>query len=257
MPTPIPTLTPSNVSYLPCLKKFHTLAVLKQYPDQRVQSSALNFGNALHDVLADVYRPIAGQPPPPHLDRLPLLTRAAFLRRPYRTGEDREQERARGERMVRRYVDEDEEGPETLAVEHSGTFPVTIGGEVAFHISGRLDRVLVRGSAPDTLVSRDYKFGARLLPIPQVWIILALCKMLYPGYKSYALELEAIMEDGVERVTYRSADVKGMMCLVADGVKRYRQAAEYPAEPGEGCAYCPLAQTCQPRVAVDAALLDF
>ncbi len=254
---PIPTLTPSNAAYLQCLKKFDTLAVRKQYPARRASSSALQFGNALHAILADVYRPVASGPAPPHLHRLPLLTRAAFLRQPYQTEEDREYERARGERLARRYVDEDEEGPDTLAVEYGGTFPITIGGEVAFRISGRLDRFLVRAQAPDILVARDYKLGTRPPLMPQVWVNLVLCKLLYPGYKSYMLEVDAITDEGVERITYRSKDVKGMIGLVADGVRRYRQAAEYPAEPGECCTHCPLVQLCQPHGAVDVAVLDF
>ena len=252
-----PTITPSNAKYLDCLKKYHTLSVLKQYPGTRAQSPALVYGEAVHDVLRGVYKPNPTRPAP-HMRQLQQLIQAAFLRQPYRQDADREWDMRRCERLVRRYVEQDEDATYTLAVEQQAARMICVD-DLRYRLSARLDRLIVRPHQPEIMVVRDYKVGSsRSLEEYQCLINLAVAKILMPGYQAYTLEIDVLCdEEGVQRTVYHSRQYKGMIQLLHDRVRRYTDAMAYPAEPGSACVYCPLLATCQPETEIDGNTLDF
>jgi len=251
------TVTPSNVSQLACLHKFNELAVNKRYPPRVETGGNLRFSNILHDAMKRLYDPSGG---PPNPGRIALYVQAAMMRHGgnYEDEASRAYDVAKAETILRTYFEQDEDSGYTLGVEVSGVFPIQTQ-DLTFSLSARLDRVLCRPESPDTLIARDYKIRQTYLQPEQVFVNLAVLRCLYPGYRSYVLEVDGIgsAEIGVDRMVYRSRQLKGVIHLLSDQVRRYANATSYPAEPGEHCMHCPLLPSCQQHEVVGAAELDF
>ncbi len=222
------TLTPSNATWLAtCAKRFDRLAVKKQYPAVRSQrSSVLSFSSACHQILRHLYDPLTPGPLP-HSQNLATYVRMAFLQQHFYNKDEaaRELDMHRAHRIISRYLDEDEDANCTTAVELSGNFPIELSpGKVAFHVSARLDRILIRPDAPDTLIVRDYKVASSLRPLDpiQIFINLAVAKLAHQSaFKYHVLELTNLTDDGFETTTYHSRDLKGIHKHVAALVQRY------------------------------------
>lgn len=236
------TVTPSNVPYLSCLRKAHELMVMKRFPGLKETSPALRFGNVLHAVMRHVYDPNRGTPP--HIQYLDTYIRAALLEQPYEDEESKRHDAKRAERLVRLYADDDEDSEATVSVEQGGTFPILVGGETVYYIRARPDRILIRPEQNDVVVCRDYKTSNRCPSPEQIFINLAVCKGLYPGYRAYRLEQDAITDEGVQRTIFTSAEVRGVVRLLSEKVRRFTCATEFPAEPADGCAYCQAKAGC-------------
>ena len=168
-------------------------------------------------------------------------------------------------RLISRYMEEDEDAEATTAVELSGNFPVEISGTTGFHISARLDRIIVRPSSPEVLIVRDYKVASSLRPLDPIQIYLNLCvaKLAHKGaFKRYVLELVNLTDDCVETTEYHSANLKGVHKHVVSLVHRYESATEHPATRSETLPVLPLAgenakQTAQRFPTTDIAFDDY
>ena len=188
--------------------------------------------------------------PTPRRDNLTTYVRMAFLQQHFynRDEEAREIDMHRCHRLISRYMEEDEDAEATTAVELSGNFPVEISGTTGFHISARLDRIIVRPSSPEVLIVRDYKVASSLRPLDPIQIYLNLCvaKLAHKGaFKRYVLELVNLTDDCVETTEYHSANLKGVHKHVVSLVQRYESATEHPATRSENCQFCPWLEECK------------
>ena len=255
---PVLSVTPSNCLYLGCLRKANELIVYKRYSGLRKQGGALVFSSGLHRALRDVYDPQNG--PPPNLQNLAGYIRAAFLRQPYPDAAAREHDVCRAAKIIAEYVDADDDAAYTIAVERTGIYQVR-AGDLIYELHARLDRALVRPSEPDVLVVRDYKIGRLSLEPEQVTINLDVAKMLWPHFRAYCLEVDGLVDGGeTERLVYHSRECKGIISSsITPRVRRFAQATEMLAEPGEACMYCGAKQGCpaHTQAPIDAASLDF
>lgn len=252
-------ITPSNVLFLGCLRKFHVLVAEKEaYRENRPIVPIMRFSTAVHAVLKEIYSP--GRGVPPHLANLDAYLHFAFAPQPYTDEQERASDIQRARKMILSYVDQDEDSEGTLAVEKIiRTQTKTLNG-TAYTCSTRLDRVLVRPDRPGTVVVRDYKMGRSVFLHPlQIFLYLAAAKSEYDDRgREFVLEIDAVSEEGVHRATYSSQHLTGVIHELGRLVARYAAATNYPAEPSdEQCLFCPLKPTCQPDRFVDAHTLDF
>jgi len=249
----LPRLTPSSVTDLDCPKRFHTLRVLHQWPPRphTTVNIGTEFGIALHAVLRHVFDP--RHAPLPKLDHLDAWTRSAFFARNYPDTELREKEIARCIEVARTYALNDDDAPFTIDVERQGEFPIAVNGTPLFLLSAKLDRVLVRPNEK-VLTIRDYKTSRRYRNLEEAFFMLWAAKLLYPNYKSFALELDWIDEQGdVKREVIHGKDLRGMhKPLIEKAVRLFTLLAEgeHHAEPGEACFGCLLRKECQPQIEV-------
>lgn len=244
---PLPRITPSNINDLECAKKFHTLRELGHWPF-RTANYATKFGLAFHQVLKNVYDPSNGSLS--NLDRLEFFVKQALFSVRYADPAARADDIAKCMAMIRTYIgnDDEEDILGTIAVEQFGSFTLYNKNMPICIISARLDRVIVRESDPATLVIRDCKTSRPKTDLKEAFIQLWVAKTLYPDYKKFTLELDWIDSDGrVDRDVIHSSDLKGVRFPTISKVLAYASRADYPAEPGEACSYCPLRSECQPQ----------
>lgn len=248
----IPKITPSSVGDLNCSKRFWALRVLGQWPPREPNAWACGaFGQAVHEVLAEVYNPRHQQRP--NLNALEIASRKAFARHRYADAEQEATHRHRCERMVCGYVEQDdpEDAEGTIKVEHPIEKPIHLPNGTSFVVSGRLDRVIVRASQPNTLLIRDYKTTKPRLDLDHAFMSLWLAKLEWPQFDRYELQYDWLDEGGrVERDTVTAARVKGLYAPLVARIEQVLGAHEHPAEPCDGCVFCPLRAECQPQVSI-------
>jgi len=252
--TILPRITPSNVGDLECLKKFHTLRVLGEWPPRNGTNpnTAAQFGNAVHAVLKNVYDPRNGTPP--NLDRLDIYVKQAFYANRYDNPTQRQEDMVRCSQVVKHYVKNDdlEDAIDTIDVEHFGEFVIDHDGKPLFRVSAKLDRLIVRQSNVDQLVVRDYKLGKPSIDLKQAFVTLFVAKLEYPQFKSYSLEYDWIGADGeVSRDVINTYVVNGQYSLLVRQILRVLETEKYLAEPGDVCNYCPLQPDCMPDLHVE------
>lgn len=256
------TISPSTIAYTQCALKFDRLVRQRKFARSGATSPVMRYATAVHSALRMLYDPALGTPA--HTGQLDFALRTAFAGQPtYQSDEDRQYDIRRARRLLLRYLDEDEDdAPCTIAVERQCSYPVRVEGAVLFEATARLDRLLVRPSAPDTLVCRDYKVSSsRPLDIEAVWLNLASARAQFreAGYKHWTLEVENLTDDGTERCTYHSADLKGVVTLVVERVQRHLGATEVIPTPCEACHFCQVKPECpaHANAIVDVADMDF
>lgn len=244
---PIITISPSSAPWLECLSRFHKLAVLKQYPEDKKQKShVLRFGDLVHAVLKDLYDP---QKPGelPHVDGLEAYLHLAVLRSGFEGG-DREFALEKTRRLLDVYLKQQdmEDAAATVGVEVNGIYTVTKGDEVQYQLSARLDRILVFGGGA-RIVGIDYKTGAgsKLPPVSGVLVNLCALKAARPGAGSYEFRIESLSDSGVETTTFHGRDFRGQVAALSAQVQKYLAAEEYTPSPNEGCIFCPLRSGCK------------
>jgi hypothetical protein len=249
----LPVLSPSSVADLDCAKKFHALRVERRWPE-RPFHLGMEFGIGFHAIMRQVYDP--RHRPLPNIDHLDAWARAAFFQRRYPDLGLRDQEMSRCVRAVKNYATNDDDAEYTLATEVTGEFPISVRGQPFFKLSSRIDRLLVRPGNRKCLIARDYKCGKPYHSLEEAFILLWTVKLLYPAYREFVLEFDWVDDEGhlVERDTITGPSLKGMYALVRDkAIRVFSLLArnEHPAEPGEGCQFCPLRPECQPHLTVD------
>jgi hypothetical protein len=251
-----PTISPSNVEWLSCHKRFHTLATLRKYKDEKGKPPVLKFASMIHKCLAQLYDPaMAGDRP--HADQLDAILNGELMQAGYKDAEDREFARDKARRLLRAYLRQQDahDAAATVAVERTGYFHVRVKGQVLYSLTARIDRILALG---DTAVALDYKTGQALPSSEMCFVNTAILKALMPGFANYEFWCETISDEGADRTVYRGAEMKGMVHLVTKRVQRYLAVSEYVAEPYHGCRFCPLNEECQgEHNTVDEDDLDF
>lgn len=239
------TITPTSAPWLSeCLKRFDTLHVRRDYPGMRAPSPVLRFANLVHACQRDLYDP---KRPGllPHEDDLDTILRLAALRGGYKDEVDRAYDTDRARKLCRVYLDQADvmESEATIGVEVAGTFPILVGGQPLYALSARLDRVLCLPGGK--IAGIDYKIGSRLPPISGILINLAALKAAHPNATAYEFWIESLSDGGVERTIFKGEEFRGAIKTLTAQVRRYLTAESYPAEPGEGCLWCPLRPGCQ------------
>lgn len=243
----LPILSPTTVPDTICQKKFWTLRVLKRWPP-RPPLSFSGFGKAFHAIMKGVYDP--QDAPLPNMRDLDGLAKTAFWSTRYTDPAAREEDKARCIRMVRGYVEQDDEldALGTIAVEELGEFDFDRDGGILFRLSARPDRLIVRTDEPAHLYVRDYKTSRPKIDLEEAAISLWVAKLLYPDFKQYTMQFDWVDEGGrVDRDTIETCDVRGVLPRVMRRFLRILDSPDHPAEPGEACFFCALKPTCQPQ----------
>jgi hypothetical protein len=252
------TISPSTIAWLlGCYHKFDRLAVQRQYPSVKGNQPFLNFGSAIHDVLARLYTQPQG---PHHLDDFYLHLRGAFARQPYPDEASRQHDIERADRLIRAYLNQMDDEPCTiLGVERSANFPVKNGETVIYRVAARHDLLLVRTFEPNTLIVRDWKVSgaSKSLTVEQQWINLVAARWAFPQYSTLILEIDSLNDDtGCNRVIYKAADLKGVHRRVTERVLEYLRDQEHKPTPGQECQWCPLQDQCVGMSGMDWQTLD-
>lgn len=243
--TVVPRITPSSANDLECPKKYKTLRIDKNWPMREPMDSVAH-GIAVHDVLRQVYATrVGGQPNLAHVE---ALTRTAVYRGRYSDRQDRQEAVQRVIAAVCGYVgcDDAEDVEGTIDLERQSEFVYQHQGKPLFMVSAKLDRTLVRASQPTRLVNRDYKTTRPRIDLREAFVALWVAKKQYPGYSSYALELDWIDEDNrVRRDVIEGHELRGQHAVMTELALNVLMAQEWPAIPGDTCTYCPLRSQCQ------------
>jgi len=245
---PLPSISPSSVADLDCIKKFHTLRVLGEWPETNKSfGTVMLFGLGVHAVLKNLYSP--SNPVRPDIKNLDIYARQAFYNLRYMDIADRDEDLERCKRIVLKYIEQDdiEDADNTIAVERSGDILIERNEKPGFFLTAKLDRVIRRN---ETIVVRDYKFGKPRLNLHEAFIQLWLAKLTYPEYRSFVAEYDWIDSNGrVERDSITPDRFKGIYRQLIDKINLVLDSideGDYPAQPGESCTYCPLKRECQP-----------
>lgn len=100
---------------------------------------------------------------------------------------------------------------------------------------------------------RDVKLFNRDCDALEAFLSLLVAKLAWPVYRHYTLEIDTCFEDEFEvrREVIKSADLRGVHKLLLSRLRRFQQAQEHVAMPGEVCRFCPLRSECQPAQIVD------
>ena len=250
------TISPSNVTWLSCLKRFEGLAVRRAYPGMRPASPVLRFATLTHKVMAGLYSPTAAPTPPPHLEQLEAILRLAFLSAGYDNEGDREFDMAKCRKLVRAYLAQADstEDEATVAVERSSFYSVRVGGEVLYTLTARIDRVLVM---KDKTVGVDLKVGAKIPAIEEIVCNMAALKAAYPAGPRWEFWIESLNDEGVDRTVFKAEQLKGAVRLITAQVRRFQAAQVFPPEPNENCQWCPYRPECAQEFVVDEEALEF
>ena len=98
-------------------------------------------------------------------------------------------------------------------VEKFGIHSIAYQNQVLFNVSARLDKIIVYDNKPNTCVAVDYKVGGKRTSIDtdQIFINMAVLKLMHPGYEAYALEIQNLSDEGIDRALYRSNVLKGVV----------------------------------------------
>ncbi len=250
-----PNLTPSRAADLVCRKKYHELHVLKNGPGEDF-SPTLVYGSASHDLLKRLYDPMTGQPTNKDVS---LLSEVVFGRLQYPDPDDREADRLRCVEMVQAYLAQDTDAETTKGVEIYGKMPLLNGdGSVALTLGAKFDRLLVRPAMPHCLVIRDYKTGRPgPLDMEGACLMLAIARVGNKNYETVAVEFDWIGRGGlVERAVVTVAEVRPYWPSLKSKAFSVYGAADFPAQPGEHCMFCPLRTECQPDTQATVEEID-
>ena len=244
------TISPSTVPWLACQKKFHTLAVLRQHNAFKEPSPVLRFANILHEAMRRLYEP-RSLGLLPHIEQLDTILDAVFLRAPYRCEDDRAYDRKRCRQLIVAYVAMEEECDAilTVAVETGETYSARKNGTILYNMTARIDRIVARSA--EVCIGIDYKLSTRLPDPEQILINMLVLRKLMPGFPRYEFHIDSLHEQGFDRTTYHSHQMKGLLPLVTERAEQYLEAKEYAAQPGEQCLFCPLQPDCRPRQTID------
>jgi RecB family exonuclease len=251
-----PNLTPSRAGDLVCRKKYYTLHVLKTGPGESF-SQALVYGQAVHDVFKRLYDPAARLPA--HQADVEAVVNRVFAGYVYPDPADWETDHRRCLALVKAYIAGDPDVGATLGVEAFKSMPLSnTMGQLLLTLGARFDRLLVRASAPDCLVVRDYKTGKTgAADLQAACLMLAIARKQYPQYKTCVVEFDWVGAAGlVQRVTVTVAEAKEVWKDLKAAALRVYFATEHPAEPGEHCMFCPLKPECQPDRRATAEEID-
>ena len=252
--THVPRITPSSVGDLECARKYHTLRVEKKWPS-RPPLENVAFGTAVHDVLRQLYMTRNGGIL--DLTNVEAMARSSVYRARYPRDVDRQRALAKVMEAVCMYVtnDDEEDIAATLDLERMTEFPFRHCGQDIYMVSAKIDRTLVRPSAPSRLVARDYKLTAQRIDLREAFILLWSAKQMRPGYESYAIEYDWIdaEERQVRRDVVEGYELKGQHTIIRDAALRILSADDHPPSPGDACTFCPLRQNCQGLDAVELA----
>lgn len=244
------TINTSSVIDLACPLRFWTLRIERQWPPREAPSPNREFGLALHEILAAIYNP--DRQPLPYLDDLDLQTRRAFASRQYADPILKDRDLDACLRLARQYAEQDPDGPTTVAVEIEGRFRIHHKGEPLFLLHAKLDRVIAN---EDELIIRDYKTSTHSVAIGQMYVLMSVGAMLFPGFRRHTLQIDFLdrSDISVQRCTVSGAELKGVHRDIVERVIRFtshHEKGEHPAIPGSLCPFCHLRPECQPDVPI-------
>lgn len=245
-----PNLSPSRVHALVCLKRFEAEYVSKTAPRPGF-TQPLAFGSAVHETLKGVFDPRNDTPPASRDIR--ALAEQAILRQRYPDPALRTTDTDRCVATVCAYLAQDTDGGATLAVEVFESVPITSRTVHPLVLGAKFDRLIVREAEPDHLVIRDYKTGSSgHIDLDGACVMLAVALKRFKEYRSMAVEFDYLNGHGlVKREVITRDEAKAVWSDLRSRALRVYSATEFPAEPGEHCAWCPLRAECQPGSAVE------
>ena len=251
--TDLPRITPSSVGDLTgCGKRFAETRILKNWgSNNRDFPESVAHGTAVHAVLRDVFHDRQGDEV--NLTNLGALSRAAVYKGRYPQGFDRERAVERVMEAVcgyaRSQVPEDVAG--TIRCEDQIEFPFIWEGRPLCLVSATLDRTLVRPSEnepgePGRLVVKEYKTTRPKIDLQEVFIAMFAARHAYPGYASYAMEIDWIADDGtVSTDTIEGRELRGLHPVIFQAAVRVIHEGQWDACPSERCTFCHLRPQCQ------------
>lgn len=257
--TDLPRVTPSSVGDLTgCGKRFAETKILKNWgSNNRDFPESVAHGTAVHAVLRDVFHDRQGDEV--NLTNLGALSRAAVYKGRYPKGFDRERAVERVMEAVcgyaRSQVPEDVAG--TIRCEDQIEFPFIWEGRPLCLVSATLDRTLVRPSEnepgePGRLVVKEYKTTRPKIDLQEVFIAMFAARHAYPGYASYAMEIDWIADDGtVSTDTIEGRELRGLHPVIFRAAVRVIHEKQWDACPSERCIFCFLRPQCQKMPVVE------
>lgn len=249
VPARYPNLSPSRLPALACLKRFWEEHLSGRRRPQEF-SRPLAYGSAVHTALKRLFDPAV---PLPFWDRnLDAIVRQAVQEQGYPNSEWLDADLADCLSVVSAYLDKAGRNEETLAVELFDSVTLQCEGR-PITLSARFDRLVVRSNAPDRLVIVDYKTGSCAMPADAACIMLAVAKARRSGFGDYVVEYHRLAPDVVfEPEVITVAQAKATWPALLARIRRVWNAVEFPPEPGEHCAFCPVRDQCYPLVSISA-----
>ena len=245
--TDLPRITPSSVGDLTgCGKRFAETRILRNWgSNNREFPESVAHGTAVHAVLRDVFSDRQGDVV--NLANLSALSRSAVYIGRYPKGFDREAAVDRVMEAVCGYVrsqtPEDVVG--TIRCEDQIEFPFSWEGRPLCMISATLDRVLVRPDQPTRLIVKEYKTTRPKINLQEVFIALFSARRAYPEYKTYAMEIDWIADDGtVSTDTIDGRELRGLHPVIFRAAVRVIHEKQWDASPSSLCTFCHLRPEC-------------
>ena len=258
--TKFPNLTPSKVSALHCHKQFNEVHILKTVEPEGF-ARPLAYGSAVHETLKDVFNPEYSASPMPRNVKGAAIK--AITRQGYPNTAERDEDTAKCIATVEAYVAQSAPEEVTLGVEMFENAKVGQNG-ITVTLGAKFDRLLFSQTTPDTLVIRDYKTGKPTeTDLEGAAIMLAIAALRYKKqdsprrFEHFAVEYDFLSEKGlVERRTVTFAEAKMVWADLKSRALCVYHATEFPAEPGEHCAFCPIRKQCRPDLFAEMDEVD-
>jgi len=250
-----PNLTPTRVSSLTCLKRFHDEYVAKRLPPQPF-SLPLAYGSAVHDTLKTIFDPIGHLPV---RDRdIAALARQAVFQQNYPDPAVRDQDVARCTATATAYLVQIGYEDETVGVELFDSLPISGTTKHRLTLGAKYDRLMVRPGEPRHLTIVDYKTGAPShVDLKEACIMLAIASRRFKDYATFAVEYDFLNVIGlVMRQTVTFAEAKEAWPTLKAQALRVYNADQFPAERGEHCVLCPFRRECWSDIETDFDDLD-
>ncbi len=257
----LPTLSPSKASDLVCAKRFHEKHIAKSVPLEP-WSPALTYGNGLHKLFYDLYKPTSRMPV--HERDITALARAAFAVQSYPQEEAfrREQDIQRAIPAAQNYLASDADALNTIRVETDERIEVGRSTGEPIPLSARFDRLVIRPDEPDTLRLIDYKTGNSNAEInlDSATLTLVVAKLTMKaefGNKRLLLCYDYVDERGlVHREEVGTDRVRPLWQPLYERARAVYHGGDKTAVPGPHCQFCPLRLQCRPVHEVNDDLLE-
>ncbi len=250
-----PNLTPTRVSSLTCLKRFHDEHIAKRLPPQAF-SLPLAYGSAVHETLKNIFDPV-GDVPVPDRD-IASLARQAVFQQNYPDAAVHDQDVVRCTATATAYMGQISYMDETVGVEIFDSLPVSGSTRHRLTLGAKYDRLMVRSGEPRHLTIVDYKTGAPgHVDIKGACIMLAIASRRFKDFETFTVEYDFLSVTGLaSRQVVTFAEAKEVWPTLKTRALRVYNAGEYPAELGEHCAFCPFHSECWPEIETDFDDLD-
>ncbi len=250
----LPRITPSALADTECGYRWDTLRNKKLWPS-RPRAESVSHGIATHETLKLAYQNRVGDRP--CVDHLEAWARTAVFKGRWPEGVDKRDATQRVISSVCAIIGNDESDPEAVAgildLELPLEGPIWHESEVIGLFSCRLDQTLVRASEPDRLCVREIKTTIGEDPpgidLRKVYIQLALAKREYKdlGFKRFCVEFLFVADGRVTMERVEDRDLKGIHAVLMNAAVKTLTDKKHQPNPGEGCVFCPLKNTCPAR----------